>query len=104
MTYGLHVSGPSVASAHAGSSPRSNARSVRGVRSRTAVPSATSNSIVHLRQGSAAMRTRRLRLHIASAVVVRLFTTQARSENVPLDDGANVGSSTDAGPMPGTNV
>src|SRR6185437_6183294 len=46
MTRGLQVSGPSVASVHAGPSPRSNARSVEGVRSRTAIPSVRSNSIV----------------------------------------------------------
>src|SRR5690349_11010186 len=45
-TYGLHVSGPSVASIHAWGRPDNIARRLFGVRSRTAIPVSRSNSIV----------------------------------------------------------
>src|SRR3954470_22817389 len=52
MTYGLHVSGPSVASIHADGSPSSIARNVADVRSSTAMPVVRSKSIMFSRSGT----------------------------------------------------
>ena len=60
MSYGLHVSGPSVASVQTGESPASIACSVDGGRSRTATPASRSKSIVlpKTKQGPAGGRSR----------------------------------------------